>query len=62
MKEKYIRPVVANSDVMNNLALVPLVVTGFGVAAAVAVTRATKAMKAVPYVKLPNLIPFDVKR
>ena len=62
MKEKYTRPVVVNSDVMNNLALVPLVVTGAGVAAAVAVTHATKAMKAVPYAKLPNLTTFDVKR
>lgn len=62
MKEKYIRPVVVNSDVMDNLALPPALVTG-ATAVAFAVARAaTKTMKAAPYVKLPNLTPFDAKR
>lgn len=61
MKEKYNRPVVANSDVMDNLALAPL-----GVVAAAAASMAgyatarkiTQAVKAAPSIKLPSLTHY----
>lgn len=58
MKENYTRPIVANSDVMDNLGLAPL-----GVVAAAAATMAgyasgrkiTHAIKAAPLMKLQAL-------
>lgn len=58
MKKNYTRPIVANSDVMDNLGLAPL-----GVVAAAAATMAgyasgrkiTHAIKAAPLMKLQSL-------
>ncbi len=58
MKKNYTRPIVANSDVMDNLGLAPL-----GVVAAAAATMAgyasgrkiTHAIKAAPFMKLQAL-------
>ncbi len=56
MKEKYTRPVVANSDVMDNLAVLPVLAGVVGLAAGYTTARKiTQAVKAAPSIKLPSL-------
>lgn len=58
MKEMYKRPIVANSDIMDNLGLMPLGVVAAaaaGMAGYATARKITNAIKASPVNKLPGI-------